>query len=77
MFFLKYEGCFGLNEDNLLSSTQPMFKYLEQLGFITSCDATPSVMIRVNGYDIVNVPEDDLCLETFCIARKDHHNEWV
>ncbi len=74
--YVQLEGNFKLRETRvpwLISS----FRLLEKLGYISTNDGPDAIDIRVNGYDIYDVEEDQLCLETFCIDRNKHHSSWV
>lgn len=75
-YYIKYRGTYQMNEEHI-SSTLSSTILLEELGYITTCDRSPAVMVRVNGYDVVDVPEKQVCLETFCLDREKHSDEWM
>lgn len=74
--FVKFEGNFTVVE-SLAPWQHPQLKKLEELGYITTADKADGANVRVNGYEIMELTNDDLCLETFCIQREKHLASWV
>lgn len=73
-YFVKLEGLFKLRETRV-PWTIPQFRNLEILGFISTADGQDGVIVRVNGYDIIE--DGDLCLDTFCLDREEHKSSWI
>jgi len=57
--------------------TIAQFRNLEKMGYISTNDGLDAIDIRVNGYDILEVEEERMCLETFCIDREKHSTSWL
>jgi hypothetical protein len=75
-YFVKWEGNFKLRE-NRVPGVIKHFRNLEKMGFISTADGPDSVVVRVNGYDIILVEEQEMCLDTFCLDREKHQSEWL
>lgn len=75
-YFVKFGGIFKLRE-NRVPGIIKHFRNLEKLGFISTADGPDAVSIIVNGYDIVEVDTDQICVDTFCLDRSKHESSWI
>lgn len=75
-YFVKLEGVFKLKETKI-PWTISHFRNLEKLGFISTSDGPDAVNVRVNGYGIIEIDDEEMCLDTFCIDREEHSKLWV
>ena len=75
-YFVKLGGVFFLNESRVPSIIQHL-RNLEMFGYITTADGEDAVKLRVNGYDIIEIENENRCLDTFCINREEHFSSWL
>lgn len=75
-YFVKLEGTFQLRE-NRVPGIIKHFKSLENMGFITTVDGPEAVTVRVNGYDVIELEDEEMCLDTFCLDREKHESSWL
>jgi hypothetical protein len=76
-FYLQFKGTFLLREEKV-----PMyfknFKYLEENGYVSSCDGENSVMIKMNGIES-HIANQNSSYEEFkyiCIDPENHSDSW-
>jgi hypothetical protein len=74
--FVRWEGQLKVKE-NRVPGVIKHFRSLEKLGYISTADGPDAVSIRVNGYDIIEVEKEKMCLDTFCLDREKHSSSWL
>lgn len=77
--YIGMNGPFQLRERKMIPLFQ-LFRKLETMGYILTADGADVVNVRVNGYDMIELPEEKeglLCLDTFCINRDEHKIPWA
>lgn len=75
-YFVKFSGNFKLREHNVPATIQH-FKSLESLRFLDTLDGPESVVIRMNGHEVLESGEQGINLDTFCIDRHQHVGTWI
>src|SRR5690606_32052555 len=68
-------GILGLREWRIPDAIGPL-RALETSGFIETLDGADSVSVKVNGLETFLVRGHFEPLQTFCIDRRSHGNEW-
>lgn len=74
-FCVKFEGIFKLKETRIPNAIKH-FRCLEELGFISTADGDDAVKVRVNGYDVLEMEDMEGGVDTFCINREEHKQQW-
>lgn len=73
-YSIKFQGVFKLREERVPGVIR-FFRQLEQHGYILTADGEEAVRVRVNGYGVIN--ENEVLLDSFCLDREAHHEDWI